>query len=116
MINFPLQLAAVTSHPRHSLVAQLTDVLNNLGSVLDSHPFSNLALAVQFEISAQKVAQLRPSLLELPLAFSNSSIAALETLEKVPASALPGEIVGSISITFAHNEPDLHMHIPSVPG
>jgi hypothetical protein len=114
--NYPLQLAAVTSHPRHFLVAQLTEVLNNLGSVLDSHQFSNLALAIQFEISAQKVSQLRSSLLALPMSFSNSSITALEAIEKAQDSELPAEILGIINITFAHNEPDLLMHIPAVPG
>jgi len=112
----PLQLAAVTTHPRHSLVAQLTEVLNTLGSVLDSHQFSNLALAIQFEVSVQRVSQLRPSLLALPMSFSNSSITSLETLENAPGSELPAEILGSINITFAHNEPDLLMHIPAVPG
>jgi hypothetical protein len=113
---FPLQLAAVTTHPRHSLVAQLTEVLNKVGAVLDSHQFSNIALAIQFEVSARKVSRLRPSLLALPLSFSNSSIMALETIENAKGSELPEEIFGSINITFAHNEPDLLMHIPAVPG
>jgi hypothetical protein len=113
---FPLQLAAVTTHPRHSLVAQLTEVLNRVGSVLDSHQFSNIALAIQFEVSARGVSQLRHSLLALPLSFSNSSITALETIENAQGSELPSEILGSINITFAHNEPDLLMHIPDVPG
>jgi len=114
--NDPLQLAAVTSHSRHALVSQLTEVLNNLGSVLDSHQFSNLALAIHFEISAQRVSHLRPSLLALPMSFSDSSITALETIERAQASELPADILGSINITFAHNEPDLLMHIPAVPG
>ena len=116
MITFALQLAAVTSHPRHSLVAQLTEVLNHVGSILDSHQFSNLALAIQFEVSARSVALLRPELLALPLSFSNASLTALEAIENAQDSELPAEILGSIHITFAHHEPDLPMHIPAVPG
>lgn len=116
MSMLPLRLAAVTAHPRHSLVAQLTEVLNRVGSVLDSHQFSNLALAIQFEVSVRKRSQLRPSLLALPMSFSDSSLTALDTLERAPDSQLPAEILGSLHITFAHHEPDLLMHIPAVPG
>jgi hypothetical protein len=41
---------------------------------------------------------------------------ALETIENAQSSEQPAEILGSINITFAHNEPDLLMHIPAVPG
>ncbi len=116
MSLLPLQLAAVTAHPRHALVAQLTEVLNGVGSVLDSHQFSNLALAIQFEVSVRKRSQLRPSLLALPLSFSNSSLTALESLERAPDSQLPADILGNLHITFAHQEPDLRMHIPAIPG
>jgi len=50
------------------------------------------------------------------MSFSDSSITALETIERAQASELPADILGSINITFAHNEPDLLMHIPAVPG
>lgn len=116
MTNSQLQLAAVTQHPRHALVALLVDALNSVGSVLDSHPFSNLALAVQFEVSAQRVVELRPALLALPLSFSRASITALDSLETIPESEVPVDMLGSIHITFVHNEPDLRMHIPAVPG
>jgi hypothetical protein len=116
-VNFvPLRLAAVSAHPRHALVAQLSAVLNDLGSVLDSHPFSNLALAVQFEVSPRMVPQLKPALLALPLAFSDASLAALNALEQAPAAELPAELTGSLNVTFVHHEPDLHQHIPAVPG
>jgi hypothetical protein len=112
----PLRLAAVTAHPRHTLVAQLSEALNGLGSVLDSHPFSTLALAIQFEVSPRLVAQLKPTLLALPLAFSDASLAALTALDQASATDLPPEITGSLNVTFVHTEPDLHQHIPAVPG
>jgi hypothetical protein len=112
----PLRLAAVTAHPRHALVAQLSAALNQLGSVLDSHAFSNLALAIDFDLSQRQVPHLRPTLLALPLAFSDASLAALAALEQVPVAELPAEITGSMNVTFVHHEPDLHQHIPAVPG
>lgn len=112
----PLRLAAVTSHPRHALVAQLVAVLNSLGAVLDSHPFSNLALTVHFELSPSQVPNCRASLLALPLSFSETSLEALRALENIPCADLPPEIMGSLNITFVHHEPDLRMVIPAVPG
>jgi hypothetical protein len=112
----PLRLAAVSAHPRHALVAQVSAALNDLGSVLDSHPFSNLALAIDFELSPRQVPRLRPTLLALPLAFSDASLAALAALDEVPAAELPTELTGSLNVTFVHQEPDLHQYIPAVPG
>jgi hypothetical protein len=116
MIIIPIKLSAVTSHSRYSLVAGLTAALNELGSILDSHQFSNLALAIHFEISPRSVPKLRPALLALPMSLSNASLEALDVIEKAQSSELPVEITGSLNITFVHNEPDFHMHIPSVPG
>ena len=116
MIILPIKLTAVTSHSRFTLVTERTAALNDLGSVLDSHQFSNLALAIHFEISARNVPKLRPALVALPMSLSNSSLEALDSIEKVEFEELPSEIAGSLNITFVHNEPDFHMHIPSVPG
>lgn len=112
----PIKLTAVTSHSRFALVAELTTLLNELGSVLDSHQFSNLALAIHFEISARHVSRLRPALLALPMSLSNSSLEVLNSIEATELDAFSSEVPGSLNITFVHNEPDFHMHIPAVPG
>ena len=116
MSILPIKLSAVTSHSRFGIVAELTSTLNELGSVLDSHQFSNLALALHFEISPRNASKLRPALLSLPMSLSNSSLEALTAFENAPFEDLPPEITGSLNITFVHNEPDFHMHIPAVPG
>ncbi len=108
-----LRLSAVTSHPRHALVAKLTDALNAVGSVLDSHQFSNIALSIQFEMPAQKMAPLRAALVALSMVLSADS---LDALERAQTANLAGEIAGSVHVTFVHNEPDLRAHIPAVPG
>lgn len=112
----PLKLSAVTSHSRFSVVAELTAALNALGSVLDSHPFSNLALAVHFEISPGNLAKLRPALLALPLSLSDASLEALAAVEALPPGELPPDLPGSLNITFVHSDPDYRMPIPAVPG
>jgi len=112
----PLQLAAVTSHPRHAFVTQLTVALNDLGSVLDSHAFSNLALAVHFELSPRAVPRVKGTLLALPMALSDASLERLDRLVAMPDSDLTETLSGSLQVTFAHPEPDLRMVIPAVPG
>lgn len=112
----PLRLTAVTAHPRHAFVTQLVVAVNAHGSVLDSHPFSNLALAVDFEVSSLRLAAFSAALLALPMSLSDPSLKALAQLGEVPLPALPEVITGSLNITFTHAEPDLHMHIPAVPG
>ena len=116
MSSLPIKLSAVTSHPRFALVGEVSAVLNELGSVLDAHPFSNLAMAIHFEVSPRGVAQLKPALLALPMSLSNASLEALDTLGTIPSQELPPEILGSLNITFVHDEPDFHMPIPAVPG
>ncbi len=112
----PLRLAAISSHPRHELVERLEGVLRDLGWVLDSHPFSNLALAVRFEIPQANLPRLRPALRALPWALSEASLGTLEDLERMPLADLPEDLPGSLHVTFVHAEPDLRGEIPAVPG
>lgn len=112
----PLRLAAVSSHPRHALVGQVLEALNELGWVLDSHPYSNLALAIHFELSSRQLHRLRAGLTALPLKLSESSLAALAELEGAPAMELPEAVPGSLHLTFQHAEPVLRSEIPAVPG
>ena len=116
MATFPLRLSAISSRPRHELVGQLTAVLNELGWVLESHPYSNIALAIDFEISAGNLAKLRPALMALPLAWSESSLDALTEFERTASADRSSDLQGSVHVTFVHSEPDLHLDIPAVPG
>lgn len=112
----PLRLAAVSSHPRHTLVCRILEVLNEAGWVLDARPYSNLALAIHFELTRGQLAGVAARLTALPMAWSDPSLAALSRLEETPIPDLPETIPGSLHITFRHLEPDLHAEIPAVPG
>jgi len=116
MSPLSLRLSAVSSHPRHGLIRQLASVLAEHGWILDSRPYSNLALAIHFEVSAGNLASLCTALVSLPMAFSEPSLGQLSRVGNTPAAALPEVIAGSIHVTFMHSEPDLHQEIPAVPG
>lgn len=112
----PLRLAAVSNHPHHNLVSRILEVLTESGWVLDAQPYSNLALAIHFELSRGHVPGVAARLTALPMALSDPSLAALSRLEGSPILDLPETIPGALHITFRHLEPDLHAEIPAVPG
>ena len=111
-----LQLSGVTAEPRHSVVARLAAVLNELGWVLDFSQFSNSALTLRFELAARNAPRLRSALAELPVALSRGSVEELAALEQDSAGELPDPVPGSIHLTFVHSEPDLRIPVPAVPG
>ena len=112
----PLRLAAVSSHPRHDLISRITGVLTESGWVLDARSYSNLALAIHFELSRRQLPGMTARLAALPMAWSDPGLAALSRLEGIPPPDLPETIPGSLHITFRHLEPDRPSEVPAVPG
>lgn len=116
MTSALLRLSGVTAEPRHSVVARLAAVLNDLGWVVDFSQFSNSALTLRFELAARNAPRLRSALAELPVALSRGSAEELAALEQASAGELPDPLPGSVHLTFVHSEPDLRIPVPAVPG
>jgi hypothetical protein len=87
-------------------VAAVNDSLSaHAGWVVDAHFFSNKAATIRFAIPHA--------------AFQNwlADLAAAQLrLDPIISPGDDGEIVGSLAITFLHDEPDLVREIPAVPG
>jgi hypothetical protein len=98
------------------VVEALTAALGVVGWIVDFRQFSNMALAVQFEMPPASAAGLRRALEPLPLTLSAATAEALARLESAPPSTLPDPVPGSVSVTFVHSEPDLRIPVPAVPG
>ena len=111
-----LRLSGVTAEPRHSVVARLAAVLNDLGWVVDFSQFSNSAMTLRFELAARNAPRLRSALAELPVALSRGSAEELAALERASSGELPDPLPGSVHLTFVHSEPDLRIPVPAVPG
>ena len=111
-----LRLSGVTAHDRHEVVAGLTEVLNEAGWIVDFRQFSNMALAVQFELSPREAPRFRELLATLPVKLSTESLAALAAMESSPVAQLPDPLPGAIHVTFVHSEGDLRIPVPAVPG
>jgi hypothetical protein len=92
--------------------------LRSGGFIIDFHMFSNASLCVNFELPLGSVRKFRLLLSEVGMQLSDESEAMLKSYETeaVNAGAEEDEIVGTLQISFFHNEPDLRIEVPPIPG
>ncbi|MEK6410816.1 MAG: hypothetical protein AABN34_28160 [Acidobacteriota bacterium] len=88
--------------------------------VLDVKQFSNVSVCFSFEIPGNRVARLREALAAADLRLtreSNDSFASFSTSnESAGQGSQTTDVVGTLQITFIHNEPDLKIEVPHIPG
>ena len=88
----------------------MLDALGRVGAVEDARQHSNKEIAIRLSLAAGGLPALRDALAELPLRLSRASVAEL-------ASAPAGEPATVwLVLTFVHDEPDLQVTAPAVPG
>lgn len=93
-------------------------LLKSGGDILDVHFFSNISLCLNFELPQRRIRQLQSSLEEINLKLSAEtldSLASYQTPENDDGGAL-SSVPGTLQITFIHNEPDLRLEVPAIPG
>ena len=79
--------------------------------------FSNAAICINFEIEAKYVGKLLKRLNTNGLSLIKESIELAEIFtENIEEKYKEKEIMGAINITFVHNDPDLIITSPDVPG
>ena len=88
------------------------------GSILDFRQFSNVSVCLTFEIAAARLDRLRDALAQTGLRLSRESLDSLaEGCEAARgAGGGAGESACTLSVTFVHDEPDLRIEVPAVPG
>ncbi len=105
-----VMLSAVTRIERKAATSFVFDTVNRLGGWIDDvHMYSNLMNTIRFTLPAGAYADL---------------VAALEAeaiLVEPPARLgdmrdPAAERMGTLQLTFIHDEPDLKREVPSVPG
>ena len=105
-----LELHGFARGDRHSAVARIRFALTGGGACITAHQqFSNVSLCIGIEIDGARLPALASELRAAGVALDARSEAAL-------AAAAPGEWRGSLQITFVHDEPDLPVPPPAVPG
>lgn len=95
-------------------------ILQGGGFVIDFHMFSNLSICLNFEVSAKKIGDLYAALKATGLRLTEESERVLadcsKQAEQLSAEAGASEVAGTLAITFIHNEPDLRIEVPPIPG
>lgn len=88
--------------------------------VLDVKQFSNVSVCFSFEIPGNRVARLREALTAADLQLtgeSNDAFASFnECNESAGEASQTTDVAGTLQITFIHNEPDLKIEVPRIPG
>lgn len=108
-----IRLQGKTRAERHAVTSGASDaILAAGGYVLDYNQFSNLAVCFTLELPPAGFARLRAALAALDVNLPPPEPEEL-ALAQLPART---EVPGSLRIDFEHNEPDLRIPIPAVPG
>ncbi|MBD2247229.1 hypothetical protein [Nostoc sp. FACHB-888] len=110
-----LRLDGFTKAERIGMTARVSEAINQAGAwITDFHLYSNILICINFEVPSTKLEKLAVFLQETGLHLSQES---LEQLIPANDSTLTyKELVGTLQITFVHNEPDLLREVPAVPG
>jgi hypothetical protein len=103
------------------MIARVRTAMTKSGAwIVDVKLFSNVSACLDFEIPSSRAEQLRDALAAMDLHLtkeSDDSIASLlEANKPTEAGSLVTDIAGSLQITFIHNEPDLRIEVPPIPG
>jgi hypothetical protein len=87
--------------------------------VVDVKLFSNMSVCFNFEIPINRTERLREALSEIALHLTSESQDSFASLHRESGVEYPqstDNISGSLQITFIHNEPDLRIEVPRIPG
>ncbi|MBD2738904.1 MULTISPECIES: hypothetical protein [Nostoc] len=114
-----LRLDGFTKAERIGMTARVSEAINKAGAwITDFHLYSNILICINFEVPSANVEKLAIFLQQTGLHLSQESLSQLMSAhESANDSALKDkELVGTLQITFVHNEPDLLREVPAVPG
>ncbi len=79
--------------------------------LIDFQMFSNAAINIRFEVAGKHLAKLGKALAATQISLDK------ESEESMARGGETDEIVnGSLNVAFIHNDPDLRIPVPAIPG
>jgi len=113
-----INIAGITKEYRHDMIDYTVNCIDTCsGWVMNHTMFSNSAICINFQIEAKGVNKLLKLLNSNGLNLTKESIEISKNFpENIEADYKYKEILGAINITFVHNDPDLKIITPAVPG
>lgn len=110
-----LRLDGFTKAQRIQMTARVSEAINQAGAwITDFHLYSNILICLNFEVPSANLDKLAASLVQTGLHLSQESLEQLMPANN--STPKQKELVGTLQITFVHNEPDLLREVPAVPG
>lgn len=100
-------------------IAKLSAAIQAAGGfILDYQFFSNKLLSISFEVCPSQMVGLRNTMVAAGFCFMPKSMEALDRYCTAPETVgRPSEnCVCHLAVTFFHNDPDIRMTVPAVPG
>jgi hypothetical protein len=95
-------------------------VIKSGGWIIDFKVFSNISICLNFELPDRNIDQLYSTLRSIGLRLSQESEDLLSNWyhrqEKPNTEPKAVDVAGTLQITFVHNEPDLRIKVPAIPG
>lgn len=121
MIPKFLQLGGVTRIDRHDMISRAREAISESGAYIsDFHMFSNASICINFEVPAGDIEKLYSALTATGLRLNQESHDLLADccgrLEQLEEESRAADVAGTLQITFVHDEPDLRIECPPIPG
>ena len=110
-----VRVAASTREDRNEMIALVRDaIIKSGGWIIDHTMFSNAVINISFEVPANNVDDLFAALRDVEgLKLDNEEV---EEIESQFSSGGKFDVPGTLQITFIHDEPDLRIEVPPIPG
>jgi len=97
------------------MIHRVSEAINQAGAwIIDFHLYSNILICINFQVPIANLNRLAGTLQETGLQLSKESLKQL--MPAHDSTLKEQELVGTLQITFVHNEPDLLRDVPAVPG
>lgn len=112
-----IRLTGYTRQERNLTISNLDEALVKAGGwILDYKMFSNKTIVIVFELNSLSMAVFYNELKGFGLKLNQASESVIqEIIGSTPEQSTP-IVMGTLQINFIHNEPDLRMEVPAVPG
>ena len=108
------RLNGTTTHPRAEIIEALRECVTKRGWILDYQRFSNTAVFIRASVSGHGLAALAPELQALGVFWSRTDLDGIT--RQIPELHQEEDVLLSTHVTFVHDEPDLKIQSPKVPG
>ena len=115
-----IRIYGFTRKERNLIIGSVGEAIGTAGGwILDSKMYSNKSIAIIFELPLLSLKTLYDELNAIELKLTEESKKNFEefssiSLDDKNQSTL--NVTGTLQITFIHNDPDLRIEVPAIPG